>query len=70
MLLALGCGDDAPATKAAPAEDPCVAIRAEYFRRERSSAEWSAVWGTAGNAPFSSSAALDRYKLDHPKCFF
>lgn len=73
----IACGDDdAPDNKPAPVrtEDPCIAVRAEYFRRERIAEEWSSVWGASGSrspTPFtSSSAALDRYKLDHPTCFF
>jgi hypothetical protein len=78
VLLLIGCGDDAPETKAAPAtvrtaptDDPCIAIRAEFFRRM---SMLELIRGAvAGNGAINDpwlKVEQDNYKLEHPKCFF
>jgi len=60
----------APAAMTTPAaSDFCVAIRADYFRREQA----LALSGPAGRGALDDPwvrAELARYKLDYPKCFF
>ena len=77
MLFVLACGDDgAPETKAASVapvnvEDPCVAVRAEFFRR-MSMIELirGAVAGSGAITDPGLKVEQDLYKLEHPKCFF
>lgn len=57
-----------PAAKA-PAADPCVTIRADYFWQEQWLQMTSGTAGGGGLDPYARSV-LARYKLDHPTCFF
>ena len=77
LLLLLGCGDDGmqsspstpSASAAAPQVDPCVEVRAEYFRREQRAILVGALAAGRGDDPFTRSS-LARFKLDYPQCFF
>jgi hypothetical protein len=76
MLVVLSCGDDAPSSSAkpaaasAPAEDPCVAIRAEYFWREQHALLLGGAAGGGGPSDPLIRVMLNQYKLANQACFF
>lgn len=76
MLLACAIVSCEPGTASkptpakAPKDDPCVAVRAEYFRQEQFLLlTTGAAGGGAPNDPLGR-ALLASYKLEHPTCFF